>query len=414
MPKPRILLYSHDTYGLGHLRRSLAIAQSISQHIPRSRQLLVTGSTVAGAFAMPPRLDIIKLPSLSKRSSGEYMPRTLPLPLGQTIHWRKEMIYQAVLHFQPDLILVDKAPAGVQGELLMTLEHVKQRLPKTRIVLGMRDIEDDPESTRREWVENNITAVLEKFYDAILLYGDRTVFDPVQAYDLPEEVAGRVVESGYIARYLHFRPFRLARRELGLGTEPFVLITAGGGGDGFGLVNAAIKMFEQGLAGGIFPMVVTGPLMPQHHRKTLSERAQAVGVRLIEFTPNLIQYMHAADLVVGMAGYNTACEILSLQKRAVLVPRSQVRQEQKIRAGRLAELGLTRMLPPEKLSAESLWQEIEAGLADSPPIVGLNMDGLANATRAIAALLKTPDTFPYLLPSEIFTTGMRRQVNFPA
>lgn len=409
MPKPRILLYSHDTYGLGHLRRSLAIARNVSQHIPRSRQLLITGSTLAGAFETPARLDMIKLPALSKRSSGEYMPRALPLSLEQTIHWRSEMIYQATLHFQPDLILVDKAAAGVRGELLRTLEHVRQRMPNTHIVLGMRDIEDSPEVTRAEWAQNGIYHTIECYYDAVLLYGECSVFDPIQAYDLSDSIAAKTVECGYIARELPPRSPRLVRRELGLGEQPFVLVTAGGGGDGYALIRTAVAMFETKYASGIRPLIVTGPLMPQHQRKELTERARNAGIPLVEFTPNLTQYMQAADLIVGMAGYNTVCEILSLQKRAVLVPRDQVRQEQKIRADRLAELGLVRTLPADSLSPEALWAAVSAGLASAPPKIPLNMDGLANATRALASILNTPDTVPYRIPADVFSRNSTRR-----
>jgi predicted glycosyltransferase len=45
-------------------------------------QLLVTGSMVAGAFELPLRLDIVKLPALSKCSSG----------LQQTLDWREQML----------------------------------------------------------------------------------------------------------------------------------------------------------------------------------------------------------------------------------------------------------------------------------------------------------------------------------
>ena len=388
MPKPRILLYSHDTYGLGHLRRSLAIAQSISRHIPRSRQLLVTGSTLAGAFETPPRLDTIKLPALSKRSSGAYMPRNLPLSLDQTIGWRSEMILQAVQHFQPDCILVDKAPVGVRGELLPALTWLQKHAPSTKIVLGMRDIEDAPDITIEEWTRNGVFPALEQFYDTILLYGDRSVFDPIDSYGLSAEVAEKVVECGYIARSRPNRPTRLVRRELNLGDRPFVLITAGGGGDGFALIDAAVNMFELGVAPEIHPLLVTGPLMPHQQRKDLAKRAAACGIDLVEFTPNLPHYMKASDLVVSMAGYNTVCEALAMQKRPLLVPRSQVRQEQRIRAERLAELGLARMLHPDILSAETLGQHIQDSLTPYTPAAALNMDGIAMATRVLSGVLR--------------------------
>jgi predicted glycosyltransferase len=47
-----------------------------------------------------------------------------------------------------------------------------------------------------------------------------------------------------------------------------------------------------------------------------------------------------------MGGYNTFCEILSFDKRALLVPRCRPRREQVIRATRAAELGLVNMIDP--------------------------------------------------------------------
>jgi len=45
-----------------------------------------------------------------------------------------------------------------------------------------------------------------------------------------------------------------------------------------------------------------------------------------------------------MGGYNTFCEILSFDKRAIIMPRTKPRMEQYIRASRAADLGLTGML----------------------------------------------------------------------
>lgn len=165
--KPRLLLYSHDTYGLGHLRRTLAIAGQVAADLPNSHQLLITGSMVAGAFGLPPRLDMIKLPALSKRSSGQYTARALPLSLGETIAWREQMILQAALNFEPHVLLVDKSPAGVQGELLPTLRYLKTWKPETRIVLGMRDIEDEPQATCAEWLANDVPRLHDEVYDHI-------------------------------------------------------------------------------------------------------------------------------------------------------------------------------------------------------------------------------------------------------
>ena len=411
--RKRVLLYSHDTYGLGHLRRSLAIAWSVSQHIPRSRQLLITGSAVAGAFSLPPRLDMVKLPSISKRSSGAYMPRSLPIPVEEIIDWRADMIRQAAAHFQPDLVLVDKAPAGALGELLLTLKFLRVHLPETQIVLGMRDIEDSPEATRAEWTAAGIYTLLEDVYDAILLYGKRSIFDPVGAYGLSPETAAKIIECGYICTPGTGRSPRRVRRELGLLEKPFILVTAGGGGDGFPLLDRTLAMFESGLGQSVQPLFVTGPFMPQDKRLQLETRGQASGIRVVDFTPDLTSYLAVADLVISMAGYNTVCEILTHRRQALLYPRFQVRQEQHMRAARMEELGLVRMLTPEDLEPKRLWAEIHARLNVPPPERIFPMDGLAQATRSLATLLqtgkaRTAQTHPvsYLLAGRIHSHGL--------
>jgi len=387
--KPRILLYSHDTFGLGHLRRSLSIAEQIARDISGSHQLLITGSMVAGAFGLPPRLDMVKLPALSKRSSGKYKSRALPMTLKQTITWREQMILQAAINFRPNLVLVDKVAAGVRGELLPTLRHLKTWSPDTKLVLGMRDIEDGPEATRAEWARNGVTQLHHHVYDRILLYGQREVFDPVEAYGMSEQTAAKLIATGYLRRDHAARTVASVRGELNIGDQPLVLVTIGGGGDGYDIVKTYLDMLAS------FPdnapyhsLIVTGPLMAQRKRALLRRTARNGRITLLEFTPDLISYMAAADLVVSMAGYNTTCEIMSLQKRALLIPRVHVRTEQLIRAERLVERGLVHMLHPAELSPNRLAAAIKATLAAPPPTVTLDMNGLERIGQAVHDLLE--------------------------
>ncbi|MCB9419000.1 MAG: glycosyltransferase [Ardenticatenaceae bacterium] len=397
LPKPRILLYSHDTYGLGHLRRSLSIAHQIAQDIPGSHQLLLTGSMVAGAFALPPRLDLVKLPALSKRSSGEYKARTLPLTLKQTLAWREQIILQAAVNFRPHLVLVDKVAAGVHGELLPTLRHLRTWSPDTKIILGMRDIEDSPDVTRQEWEEKNTHTLLNDVYHRILFYGQRDVFDPITAYDMSLPAAAKLVECGYVRRTAVSRQPDAVRRELNIGDKPLILVTVGGGGDGYDIAQTYLDMFVDDTAVPYHSVIVTGPLMPRAKRKALRQAIQNRPVTLLEFTPDLTSYLKAADLVVSMAGYNTVCEILSLQKRALLIPRTRVREEQLIRAQALADRGLAHLLLPEELTPQRLATQIEAALAAPRPRVSLNMNALGNVSQTIAAMLQ--EEVPAFVPN---------------
>ena len=71
---PRILYYCHDTFGLGHLRRTLALATRARRQVPRLSQLIVTGSPAAASFPLPPGCDYVKLPAVVKQGAGEYVP----------------------------------------------------------------------------------------------------------------------------------------------------------------------------------------------------------------------------------------------------------------------------------------------------------------------------------------------------
>ncbi|HNB51944.1 MAG TPA: glycosyltransferase [Anaerolineales bacterium] len=386
--KPRILLYSHDTYGLGHLRRSLAIAGQVAKDIHGAHQLLITGSMVAGAFGLPPRLDMIKLPALSKRSTGEYKARTLPLSLAQTLAWREQMILDAAKTFQPDLLLVDKVPAGVHGELLPTLRFLKTWSPETRLVLGMRDIEDGAETTLKQWRAAGVPQLLEEVYDHILLYGQRDVFDPVSTYQLSSQVSDKIFECGYLGRPLTGTRSREAiRRELGCEDLPLVVVTVGGGGDGYEIIKNYLEMLNA-WEGEVpfYSLIVTGPLMAQGKRALLRPRTNRL--TLLEFTPDLFSYMAAADMVVGMAGYNTACEILSLKTRAVLIPRVHPREEQLIRTECLTRRNWAHMLHPDALSATTLRDTITTGLASPRPDITLDLNGLPRASQTISAILE--------------------------
>ena len=68
----RILMYSHDTFGLGHLRRCRTIAHALVQEYSGLMVLIVSGSQIAGAFDYRARVDFVKIPSVIKLRNGEY------------------------------------------------------------------------------------------------------------------------------------------------------------------------------------------------------------------------------------------------------------------------------------------------------------------------------------------------------
>lgn len=351
----RLLMYGHDTYGLGHLRRSLAIASHLGGAIDGLSTLLLTGSPVAHYFDLPAGADYIKMPSVVKLGDEQYRSRELAMSTDSIGRLRTSIVLEAATHFAPDIVLVDHAPLGAKGELLPALRHLRQHSPDTRIVLGLRDVLDEPERVRAVWQQQDVYSSIEEFYDLVMIYGQADIFDPIEAYGFSGAMAAKTVFTGYVKREDKVQSASDLRAQLDLGDEPFVLVTAGGGGDGFKLQQTFLEAcahLDRGLFGTA--VIITGPLMSLQDRSRLEALCAGRPVRLLDFHPDLPGLMRASALVVAMGGYNTVCEILAGHCPALIVPRSNPRLEQDIRARAFAERGLLAMLPEDDLNPLNL------------------------------------------------------------
>ena len=65
-------------------------------------------------------------------------------------------------------------------------------------MLGLRDVLQDPESVRNSWSQQANLEALQDYYDAIWIYGDPAVYDPVREYGLFNQVAAKVHYTGYL------------------------------------------------------------------------------------------------------------------------------------------------------------------------------------------------------------------------
>jgi predicted glycosyltransferase len=352
----KLMVYSHDTFGLGNIRRMLSICKYLIDSIPDLSILIVSGSPMVHTFRIPQRLDYIKLPCLRRTDREGYSVKYLGTEIGETMRLRSELILSAVSHFRPDLLLVDKKPFGVKKELKGVLNYLKIHLPETKQVLLLRDILDSPEATIQIWKQNRYQEAIRLFYDLVFVVGSPEVFDPRKEYRLSPSVSERVRLCGYIGREAGLKGGDAVRRELQVGDEKLVLVTPGGGEDGYRLVQtylAGLGHLPSGLK--VHSLIVCGPEMPEGQRKALFQAAAGrPSVRITEFTDDLMSYMEAADVVLSMAGYNTICEILSAKRRAIVVPRVHPVKEQLLRAERMAQLGLLRMIHPDHFTPSSL------------------------------------------------------------
>ena len=380
-----VCLYSHDTFGLGHLRRTLAIAEHLLSRSPAFDVLLLTGSPVIGSWDLPPGLRVQPMTPVVKLAAERYAAREGQLPFSLVKGYREALILRTVMRERPDVLLVDHAPAGMKGELLSTLALIRREMPQTKVVLGLRDILDAPEGVRRQWCEEEIYPLLETAYDHIVVYGCREIFDAAAAYGISGSVAAKLSFAGYIARPAEATgpdPDAAWRAVAPEGAGKRVLVTAGGGGDGEFLFSAYLAALERMPAGSTSSVVVTGPLIPVEQQNALMAAAsRRSDVAIIPVTTNLVPLLRSADLTVAMGGYNTTVEILAGGKPAIIVPRSKPRVEQLMRATMLARLGLVRM-------------------AEDGPDLAEHLAALVSETPAGAA--------PRALPSALDLGGVRR------
>ncbi len=121
----RILIYSHDSFGLGHLRRCHAIAQSLVARRKGLSVLILSGSPIIGSFDFRSRVDFVRIPGVIKLRNGEYSSLSLHIDIGEVLEMRASIIQHTAKVFNPDLFLVDKEPLGLRGEIHETLRMLK-------------------------------------------------------------------------------------------------------------------------------------------------------------------------------------------------------------------------------------------------------------------------------------------------
>ncbi|MBL8675686.1 MAG: hypothetical protein JNL07_12415 [Rhodospirillales bacterium] len=375
----RVLIYSHDSFGLGHLSRCRTIANALVAADDDLSVLILSGSPIIGSFDFKARVDFVRVPGVVKRGDGEYEALNLNIGIERTLRMRAKLIRKTAELFDPDLFIVDKEPLGLRGEVGETLAALKRR--GTPLVLGLRDVMDEPALLAPEWKRKNVMPALRDLYDDIWIYGLPQLNDPLAGIALSKTVKRKMVYTGYLRRDLPTdRGLPAVVRDL---DRRYILVTPGGGGDGEALVDWVLRAYEHDPRIPYGAVIVFGPFMAPDTREAFRQRALRLpSIRTLTFESSLGPLMAGAAGVVAMGGYNTFCEILSFDKRALIVPRMRPRLEQFIRAQSARQQKLLEMLPDDDVRdparmATALRQLPQQGLPSAAVIPGL-LDGIPN------------------------------------
>ncbi|MET3812261.1 putative glycosyltransferase [Arthrobacter sp. UYEF3] len=377
------MLYSHDSVGLGHVRRNLALAHALNNQLPGLTGrpvtgILITGTAHAPSFQAPDGWDWVLLPGVGKSPEG-YLPRNLSMPMQELVAMRARLLKAVLAGFRPHLVIVDRHATGVHRELESALRRVRSLGP-VRVVLGLREVLDSPDAAFPEWVRLGGPRLVKELFDEIWIYGDPAVHDPVAAGEIPFSLRKLIRYTGYLA----------AGRPPGSGTScmpgPYCMTTVGGGSDGHALASVAVAA---PLPQGLGHLIVAGPEMPLDQLNDLRRQARP-GVKVVPTVEDLIYHLRHAAAVVSMGGYNTVCEILSTNVPALIVPRAQARAEQRIRAASLANAGYLEQHEIGTLTPDIFAGWLAARIGTTVDRRRAVLDGLIRVPQLAAQLLQQP------------------------
>ncbi|GIV96817.1 MAG: glycosyl transferase [Herpetosiphonaceae bacterium] len=408
---PRVMMYSQDGLGLGHMRRTTSIAAGLLRLRPDACALTLADSRLGQFFESRGHHDYIKLPSILKAGPGDWRAVGLPLAFADVHAMRRDLIRSAVLNFQPHVLLVDHIPHGAMGELLPALEALRDSGADTKVVLGLRDILDAPEVVRGRWQAEGAYEAIERYYDIVLVYGKREVFDLAEQYHFPQKIVERMHYCGYVCtpetpRYAA----RVRAQHLpGGNTETKLIVAmAGGGADAYPMMRAlldALPVIQKRQP--VMLILIAGPFMPDDQRRDLESRARGLPARVRRSVSDTLSYMAAADVLVSMAGYNTTMEALRTGTPTILVPRAGPSAEQRTRARLFSANGWVEMIDPDELDIDTIVEKVLVCLrrgAGSMAQERPDLRGLEAAAERLSTLLPLADS-----NDEVLDVPLKRQ-----
>jgi predicted glycosyltransferase len=378
---PSVMMYSHDTIGLGHMRRNTAIAKELVARVPGASILMLVGCPAGMVFEPHAGIDYVKLPSLTKLGRGRWQAGSLRIDAATTRALRAGILERVIETFAPDVLLVDHEPSGVWDELVEPIRALKAH-GRTRVILGLRDILDDPDRVARAWKAAGTEAVISDLYDDVLIYGSDRFYPSDTAYGLDALRPGQVRYCGAVTTALP------EARDRWAGPPRRVLVSGGGGRDAYMLLDTVLAGFEA-LAPHRRPelTLVAGPLMDTELADALRHRATGAGAIFRATTPDLPALLAGSDLFITMGGYNSVTEALVTGCPALVVPRVGPSGEQRIRAERLLALGLAMVVWRHDLTPARMATALTSRPPPAPAMPGLSFDGASVAADHIAGVL---------------------------
>jgi predicted glycosyltransferase len=381
MTRPRLLFYCQHSVGLGHLVRSMHVADGLARDFDVT---LLNGGPWPPGLPQTTAVDIVHLPALGLDSDYALISRDDRFTVEEAVELRRSMILQTFHDTSPDVVLIELFPFGRKkfaGELMPLLEAARSAPDRPIVACSLRDI---LVGSRRDQQghDDRASRTANEHFDAVLVHADArfATLDETFHPDVPLRtpvhytgfVRGENAESAAPVR------------------QPRVLVSAGGGIVGEPLFRAALEAHPRVLAElGLHTLIVTGPFLPEPIAEELTRHADGVaGLTVVRYLPGLAGEMAASVVSVSQAGYNTTMDILGSATPAVVVPYGEGREdEQAERARRFERLGALRVVDADRLSADALVAALRDARGWTPLTVPLDLDGRTRTSELLRSLL---------------------------
>jgi predicted glycosyltransferase len=379
----RLLFYCQHILGMGHLVRSMEIVRGLSQDF---EVCFINGGEVIENFQIPAGVEMINLPGIKTDSEFKVLQTVDPAKdLAEVQAFRAQQLLQIYTHYQPDIFMVELFPFGRRKfsfELLPLLDAIQAEGRRTKVVCSLRDIVVTKQNQAKH--EQKVCDLANKYFDLVLVHGDPK-FQPLEAsFSRVADLTCPVHYTGFVVQ----SPASPSRESLPI-PQPSILVTVGGGRFGHELLDCVVEtapMLADHLLHHI--QVFTGPFYPEAKFTQLQAKsANCDNLTIERYTPDLLNYMQAADLSISMSGYNTTMNVITTGVRSMLLAfTGNDDQEQTIRAQRLGELGAVQVIQPEELAPSRFASKVMHYLQTQPQPVSFDCAGVSKTRQFLLNL----------------------------
>ncbi len=382
----KLMFYCQHILGMGHLVRSMEIVRGLANdfHI-----CFINGGEVIPDFRIPSGIEVINLPAIKTDSEFQELQvvdHTFTLTEVQEI--RKQLLLSIFDKLQPDILIIELFPFGRRRfsfELIPLLEKAQSSQHSTKVVCSLRDIVVTKQNQARH--EEKVCKIINQYFDLLLVHGDPEFVQLEETFTRIKDLNCKVCYTGYVVQKPLESPILDDEdQKIIESAQPLILVSVGGGRFGYELLDCVVKtapLLEKKIPHKI--QVFTGPFMPNEKFKQLQTlAAECQNLRIRKYTPYLLNYMQKADLSISMSGYNTTLNILTTGVKAMILPfTGNNDQEQYIRAKKLGELGIVKVISPCDLQPDILAWKIVNYLDKANNHIKFNFNGVENTANIL-------------------------------